>query len=172
MTYWSLLFLLFSFIFSLLLSFFFSLLFFSLSKLFCVWTKLYILPNHVVVQSLSCLWLCDPINLHAACQVYGMSFTMALIMSFTVSWSLFKLMSIELVMPSNHLLFYLPLLLPPSVFPRISFFSSESAFHIRWSKYWSFNFSISPSSEYSELIDWMKLSGQVREEYKYSGNGI
>ena len=76
-----------------------------------------------------------------------------------MSWSLLKLTSIELVMPSNHLIVCHPLLLPPSIFPSIRVFSSESALHIRWPKYWSF--SISPSSEYSGLIsfriDWFDL---------------
>ena len=73
---------------------------------------------------------------------------------FTTSWSLFKLMSIELVMISNHLILCCPLLLLPSIFPSIRGFSSESVLHIRWSKYWSFSFSISPSSEYSGLISF------------------
>ena len=75
--------------------------------------------------------------------------------------SLPKLMSIELVMPSNHLILCHPLLLLPSVFPSIRVFSSESIVHIRWPKYWSFSFSISPSNEYSGLIsfrmDWLDL---------------
>jgi len=78
-------------------------------------------------------------------------------LSFTVSWSLLKLVS----MPSNHLILCRPLLLPPSVFPSIRVFSNESSFHIRWPRYWSFSFSISPSSEYSRLIsfrmDWFDL---------------
>ena len=73
-------------------------------------------------------------------------------LSVTNSWSLLKLMSIELVMPSNHLILCCPLLLPPSTFPNIRVFSSESALCIRWPKYWSFSFSISPSNEYSGLI--------------------
>ena len=81
-------------------------------------------------------------------------------LSFTISQSLFKLMSIELVMPSNHLILCCLLLLP-LIFPRIMVFSSELALHIRWPKYWSFSFSISPSSGYSELIcfriDWFDL---------------
>ena len=80
-------------------------------------------------------------------------------MSFTISQSLLKLMSIESVMPSNHLILYHPLLLLPSIFPRV--FSSELALPIRWPKYWSFNFSLSPSDEYSGLIsfktDWFDL---------------
>ena len=71
-------------------------------------------------------------------------------LSFTISWSLLKLMSIESVMPSNHLILCCPLLLLPSVFPSIRVFSNGSALHIRQPKYWSF--SISPSNEYSELI--------------------
>ena len=74
--------------------------------------------------------------------------------SFTVSWSLLKLMSIESVMPSNHLILCHPLLLLPSIFPSISIFSSELALHIRWPKYWSFSFSISPFNEYSEFISF------------------
>ena len=72
-----------------------------------------------------------------------------------------KLMSIELVMSSNHLILCHPLLLPPSIFPRIRVFSSESVLHIRWPKYWSFSFNISPSNKYSGLIsfrmDWLAL---------------
>ena len=80
---------------------------------------------------------------------------------FTISWSLLKLMSIESVMPSNHLILCRLLLLLPSIFPSIRVFSSELALHIRWLKYWSFSFSISPSNEYSGLIsfriDWFDL---------------
>ena len=82
-------------------------------------------------------------------------------LSFTTSWSLLKLISMELVMPSNHLILCCPLLLLPSTFSSIWVFSSESALHIRWLKYWSFSFSISPANEYSELIsfrnDWFDL---------------
>ena len=82
-------------------------------------------------------------------------------LSFTISQSLPKLMSIELVMPSNHLVLCHPLLLLPSVFPGIRVFSDESALHIRWPKYWSFSFTISPSNEHSGLIsfrmDWLDL---------------
>ena len=74
-------------------------------------------------------------------------------LSITNSWSLLKLMSIELVMPSSHLILCHPLLLP-SIFPSIRVFSDESALHIRWPKYWSFSFSISPSNEYSGLISF------------------
>ena len=85
-------------------------------------------------------------------------------LSFTISQSLLRLMSIESVMPSNHLILCRPRLLPPSIFPSISIFSSESALHIRWPKYWSF--SISPSNEYSGLIsfriDWFDLLAAQR----------
>ena len=81
--------------------------------------------------------------------------------SITNSWSLPKLMSIESVMPSNHLILCCPLLLLPSIFPSIRVFSNESSFHIRWPKYWSFSFSISPCNEHSGLIsfrmDWLDL---------------
>ena len=74
--------------------------------------------------------------------------------SFAISWSLLKLMSIESVIPSNHLIFCHPLLLLPSIFPIIRVFSNESVLHIRCPKYWSFSFSISPSNEYSGLISF------------------
>ena len=79
---------------------------------------------------------------------------------FTISQSLLRLMSIESVMPSNHLILCHPLLLPPSIFPSIRVFSNESAVCIRWSKYWSFSFSISPSNEYSGLISF-RLTGLI-----------
>ena len=82
-------------------------------------------------------------------------------LSNTNSWSLLKFMSIELVMPSNHLILCRPLLLLPSIFPSIRVFSNESVLCIRWPKYWIFSFSISPSNEYSGLIsfrmDWFYL---------------
>ncbi|XDA74000.1 hypothetical protein R6Z07F_004219 [Ovis aries] len=81
-------------------------------------------------------------------------------LSITNSWSLLKLMSIESVMPSNNLIFCCPLLLP-SIFPSIRVFFNESVLHIRWQKYWSFSFNISPSNEYLGLIsfrmDWLDL---------------
>ena len=98
----------------------------------------------------SCLTLCDPKT--AAHQAS---------LSITNTRSLLKLMSIESVMPSNHLIFCCPLLLLPSIFPSIRIFSNESALHIRWPKYWSFSFNISPSSEHPGLIsfrmDWLDL---------------
>ena len=82
-------------------------------------------------------------------------------LSITNSWSLLKLMSIESVVPSNHLILCHPLLLPPSIFPSIRVFPNGSVLLIRWPKYWSFSFSISSSSEYSGLIsfrvDWLDL---------------
>ena len=85
-------------------------------------------------------------------------------LSITNSWSLLKLMPIELVIPSNHLILCHPLLLLPSIFPSIRIFSNESALRIRWPKYWSFRFSISLSNEYSGLIfyriDWFDLAVQ------------
>ena len=88
----------------------------------------------------------------APCQAY---------LSFTIPWSLLKLTFIESVMPSSHLILCHPLLLLPSIFHSIRVFSNESVLHIRWPKYWSFSFSISPSSEYSGLIsfriDWFDL---------------
>ena len=82
-------------------------------------------------------------------------------LSITNSWSLLQLMSIELVMPSNHLILCRPLLLLPSIFPNIRVFSDELVLHLRWRKYWSFRFSINPSNEYSGLvsfrIDWFDL---------------
>ena len=105
----------------------------------------------VIVQSLSHVRLfATPWT--AACQTS---------LFITNSQSLLKLMLIELVMPSNHLILCCPLLLPFSIFPSIRVFSNESVICIRWPKYWSFSFSISPSNEYSGLIsfrmDWLDL---------------
>ena len=75
-------------------------------------------------------------------------------LSITNSQSLLRLVSITLVMPSDHLILCHPLLLPPSIFPSITVFSNESILHIRWPKYWSYSFSISPSNEYSGLISF------------------
>ena len=104
-----------------------------------------------VVQSLNCAQLfATPWT--AACQTSS---------SFTISRRLLKLMRIESMLPSNHLILCHPLLLQPSIFPSIRAFSNESALRIRWPRYWSFSFSISPSNEYSELIsfrmDWFDL---------------
>ena len=82
-------------------------------------------------------------------------------LSITISQNWLKLMSMKSVMPSNHLILCHPCLLPPSIFPSIRVFSNESVLHIRWPKYWSFIFSISPSNEYSGLfsfrMDWLDL---------------
>ena len=95
-------------------------------------------------------------------------------LSFTIFWSLLRLMSIKSVMPSNHLILCHPLLLPPSIFPSIRGFSSESVLCIKWPKYWSFSFSISPSNEYSGLIsfrmDWfdlLKVQGTLKSLLQY-----
>ena len=93
--------------------------------------------------------------------------------TFTIFWTLLKLMSIELVMPSNHFILCHPLWLLPSVFPSIRVFSNEWALPIRWPKYWSFSFSISPFNEYSGLIsfkmDWFDLLA-VQGTLKYLSN--
>ena len=117
------------------------------------------LKSLVVTQSLSHVQLfVTPWT--AACQAS---------LPFTISWSLLKLMSIESVMPSNHLVFCHPFLLLPSIFPSIRVFFNESLLRIRWPKYWSFSFSISLSSEYSGLIsfriDWFDLL-EVQETLK------
>ena len=78
-------------------------------------------------------------------------------LSITNSWSLLRLMSIESVMPCNHLILCSPLLLPPSVFPSIRVFSNKSVLHIKWPKYWCFSFSITPSNAYSGLISFRKF---------------
>ena len=98
----------------------------------------------------SCLTLCDPMD----CTMPGLPVHHEL-------WSLLKLISIESVMPSNHLILCRPLLLLPSIFPSIRVFSNESVLCIKWPRYWNFSFSISPSKEYSRLIslriDWFDL---------------
>ena len=95
-------------------------------------------------------------------------------LSFTISWSLLKLMSIESMMPFNHLILCYPLLLLPSIFPSIRVFSNESALCIRWPKYWSFSFSISPSNENSGLIsfrmdwfDFLAVQGTLKSLLQY-----
>ena len=109
------------------------------------------IPRYLVVQSLSHVWL------------FVTAWTAAhqASLSFTISWSLLRVMPIVLMIPSNHLILYGPLLLLASMVPSIRVFSSESALCTRWPKYWSFNFSISSSREYSGLIsfriDWFDL---------------
>ena len=112
--------------------------------------------------------LCDPMD----CSTPGF-------LSFPISQCLFKLKSIESVMPSNHLILCHPLLLPLSVFPSIRVFSNESVFHIRWPKYWSFSFNISPYSEYSGLIsfrmDWLDLlavQGTLKSLFQHHSSKI
>ena len=121
------------------------------------WNELWWVKSFVVIiQLFRHIWLyVTPWT--AACQAS---------LSFTISWSLLKLMSIELMMPSNHLILYFSLLFLPTIFMGIRVFSSELALHIRWPKYWSFSFIISPSNKYSGLIsfriDWFDLlAGQV-----------
>ena len=115
-----------------------------------------------VVHSLSCVQLFE--TLWTAAHQASLSFT--------ISWSLLKLMSIESMMPSHHLILCHPLLLLSLVFASIRVFSSESALHIRWPKYWSFSFRISPSNEYSGLIsfriywfDLLAVQGTLQESF-------
>ena len=116
-----------------------------------------------IVQLLSCVWL------------FATTWTVAhqASLSFTVFWGLLKLMSIESVMPSKHLILCCPLLFLPSIFPSIRVFSSETALHIRWPNYLSFSFSISLSNEYSGLIsfrsDWFDLPA-VQETLRVCSN--
>ena len=109
------------------------------------------MPLHSPIQLLSCV------------QLFATPWTAAhqASLSITNSWSLPKLMSIESVMPSNHLILYCPLLFLLSIFPSIRVFSNESDLCVRWPRYWSFSFHISPSNEHSGLIsfrmDWLDL---------------
>ena len=108
-------------------------------------------------------FLFSSVQLLSCVQLFATRWTVACQtpLSITNSWNLLKLMSIESMTPSNHLILCRPLLLLPSIVPSIGIFSSESVLHIRWPKYWSFSFSISPSNEYSGLIsfrmDWLDL---------------
>ena len=116
-------------------------------KKFCEYGRTFF--KLLVANSLqSCPTLCDPMDCRLPCPSL-------------FSWSLLKLMSIESVLPSNHLILCFPLLFLPSVFPSIRVLSNEEGLCIRWPKYWSFGFSISPSNEYSGLIsfriDWFDL---------------
>ena len=112
----------------------------AVGKRFCFATV------HCSSVTKSCPTLCDPMN----CSMPGFP-------SSTLTLSLHKLMSIDLVKPSNHLILCHPLLLLPSIFPNIRVFSNESALRIRWPKYWSFSFSISPSMNIPFRIDWFDL---------------
>ena len=135
--------------------------------------------NHSSQRSVKLLWRSDPsfrtlglilnslgqrqTGVEASCSTLctPMDCSTPAFLSFTISQSLHKLMSVESVMPINHLTLCHPLLLLPSIFPRIRIFSNESALCIRWPKYWSFSFSISPLNEYSGFIsfriDWFDL---------------
>ena len=114
------------------------------------------------VQSLRLVWLfvIPWTAAHQAC------------LSITNSQSLLKLMTIDSVMPSNHLILFCPLLLPPSIIPSIRVFSKELVLHFRWPKYWSFSFSISPSNEHLGLIsfgmDWLDLLESPRDSQESS----
>ena len=103
----------------------------------------------------ACLTLCDPMD----CNTQAFPVIIS-------SWSLLKLMSIESVMPSNHLILWSPLLFLPSIFPSIRVFSKESVLRMRWPKYWSFRFSISPSNEYSGQISFRM---EIGSPSKYKG---
>ena len=110
--------------------------------------------SHSVSESLVTFVIVVPSFIHA--RLFATLWTVAhqASLSFTISQSLLKLMSIQSVMPSNHFFFCHPLLLLPSIFPTVRVFSSESALCIRWPKNWSFNFSMSPFNEYSGLISF------------------
>ena len=120
-------------------------------QVFLLWQKFCMFSSVSSVQLLSHVWLF----------VTPWTVTHQASLSITNSWSLPKPMSIELMMPSNHLIFCRPLLLLPSILSNIRVFSNESALRIRWPKYWSFNFNISPSNEHPGLIsfrmDWLDL---------------
>ena len=122
---------------------------------YSAWALLSLLFSHSVMSN----------SLRPACQAS---------LSFTISWSLLKLMFIESVMPSNYLILCRPLLLLPSIFLRIRVFSNESSLCVRWPKYWSFSFSISPSNEYSGLIsfridlfDLLAVQGTLKSLLQY-----
>ena len=123
----------------------------TFSFFICDVRKVEIIDWHCSVQSVSCVRLfVTPRTVARQASLFILN-----------SWSLLKLMAIESVMPSNHFILCCSLLLLPSIFPSIRVFSNESILHSRWPKYWSFSFSISPSSEYSGLIsfrmDWLDL---------------
>ena len=120
------------------------------------------MPNLILLKR-EYIWYITSVQSLSCVQLFAAPWTAArqASLSITNCRSLLKVMSIESGMPFNHLILCCPLLLPPSVFPSIRVFSSESVLHIRWPKYWSFSFSINPSSEYSGLIsfrmDWLDL---------------
>ena len=136
----------------------------SISSSMCYWNRI----QANILGLKSCMPVLDPgtfltVQSLSRVRLFATPWTTArqASLSITNSWSLPKLMSIKSVMPFNHLILCRPLLLAPSIFPSIRLFSNESALCIRWSKYWSFSFSISPSNEYSGLIsfrmDWLDL---------------
>ena len=137
----------------------------SLMKLICKWWPFSTLKCHQNLKLRNILNLLDVSSVQSFSHVwlFATPWTVARQASLSIanSWSLLKLTSIESVMPSNHLILCHPLFLPPSIFPSIRVFSNESVLCIRWPKYWSFSFSISPFSEYSGLIsfrmDWLDL---------------
>ena len=139
-------------------------------SLFCVLFMRALVLNHSHTKSLGELIkisitgsILSSVQLFSHVQLFAAPWTAAhqALLSITNSRSLLKLTYIESVMPSKHLILYHPLLLLPSIFPSIRVFSNESVLHIRWPKYWSFSFSLSPSNEYSGLIsfrmDWLDL---------------
>ena len=122
------------------------------------------MPLKIFLATLCGMWdLSCPAQSLSRVQLFATPWTAACqaSLSITISCSLLKLISIELVMPSNHLILCHPLLLLPSIFPSIRVFSTESVLRTRWSKYWSFSLNINPSNEYSGLIpfrmDWLDL---------------
>ena len=127
------------------------------------WSCEYFLAHFLVSKEKISTWTFSSVQLLSHVRLFVTPWIAARQASLSITnfQSLLKLMSIELVMPSNHLILYRPLLLPPSIFPSIRVFSNESALRISWPKYWSSSFNISPSNEYSGLIsfriDWLDL---------------
>ena len=127
------------------------------------WTFVFYLVVRIRLMHLVLCILFSSVQSLSHVRLFGTPWTTArqASLSITNSWSSPKPMSIELVMPSNHLILCRPFLLLPSIFPSIRVFSNESALYIRWPKYWSFSFNISPSSEHPGLIsfrmDWLDL---------------
>ena len=132
-------------------------------KLFSKWCWDHWLSRCKMINFDICLTWFSSIQSLSHVQLFVTPWTAALQASQSIinSWNLLRLTSLESVTPSNHLILCYPLLLPPSIFPSIRVFSNESALRIRWPKYWSFSFSISPSNVYSGLIsfriDWFDL---------------
>ena len=133
----------------------------------------------IMVHALSYPYCSVQLSRSAVLRLFMTPWTIAhqAFLSITNSRSLFKLISMESVMPSNHLTFSCPFLLLPSIFPHIRVFSNESALHIRWPKYWSFSFNISPSNEHSGLIsfrmDWLDLlavQGALKSPLQYQSS--